>query len=449
MGPLCETLPSFFLISHNPCSHLEDYNLQVDRGTEVLASVDGVLTELLLDAEDLVELGKTLGTGRSTGLDLAGTETDSNVSNGDILGLTGAVGDHDTPAVGVGVLGGLDGLGESADLVDLEEEGVARLELNGLLDAQGVGNGQVITDNLEVGGLVEVAPGLPIILSEGVLDGDNGVLGSKLLVQVGELLVGDPLGGVAIGVLEVEVVLLLLGLVELAGGNVHGDRHLASVAGLLNGIGNEVKSLLGGLNIGSDTTLVADVASGLAVLLLGKGLELLVDLRALAEGLGEGGSGAIGGNGSVIGSLFDGRSYYHCCTDQSNLLRDNHELLEGQTATGVGTTVQDVLEGNGQDIGLLGAGEVGDVSVEGDTLLGGSSLGNSQGDTEDGVGTKVALVGSAVELVEELVNLGLVLDIDVLLDESGANGLVNVLDSLQDTCDRTIGVNFSKLCFTW
>lgn len=283
----------FFSCLFNPAQSFMDYNLQVDRGAEVLAGIDGVLTELLLDAEDLVELSKTLRTGRSTGLDLASAETDSNVSDGDILGLTGAVGDHDTPAVSVGVLGSLDGLGEGTDLVDLEEKGVARLELDGLLDAEGVGDGQVITDNLEVGGLVEVAPGLPVILSEGVLDGDNGVLGSELLVQVGELLVGDPLGGVALGVLEVEVVLLLLGLVELAGGNVHGNGNLAGVAGLLNGIGDQVECLLGGLNIGSDTTLVTDVTGGLAVLLLGKGLELLVDLRALAEGLGEGGSGAM------------------------------------------------------------------------------------------------------------------------------------------------------------
>lgn len=55
------------------------------------------------------------------------------------------MGDHDTPAVGVGVLGGLDRLGERTDLVDLEEEGVARLELNGLLDTEGVGDSQVVT----------------------------------------------------------------------------------------------------------------------------------------------------------------------------------------------------------------------------------------------------------------------------------------------------------------
>lgn len=268
-------------------------HLEVDSSAEVLAGVDGVGTELLLDTEDLVELGKTLGTGRGTGLDLTGTETDSDVSNGDILGLTGAVGNHDTPVVGVGVLSGLDGLGQGTDLVDLQQKGVARLELDGLLDAEGVGDSQVITDNLEVGGLVEVRPGLPVVLSEGVLDGDDGVLGSKGLVKVGKLLVGEPLGGVGLGVLEVEVVLLLLDLVELAGGNVHGDLDLAGVASLLNGISDEVKGLLSGLNIGSDTTLVTDVTSGLAVLLLGERLELLVDLGTLAESLGEGRSSAV------------------------------------------------------------------------------------------------------------------------------------------------------------
>ena len=268
-------------------------HLQVDSSAELLASVDSVGTKLLLDTENLVKLGQALGTGRGTGLDLAGAETDGDISDGDILSLTGAVGDHDTPAVGVGILSGLNGLGQGTDLVDLQEKGVAGLELDGLLDAQRVGDSQVITDNLEVGGLVEVRPGLPVVLSEGVLDGDDGVLGSEGLVEVGKLLVGEPLGGVAVGVLEVKIVLLGIGLVELAGGNVHGDLDLAGVASLLDGLGDEVKSLLGGLNIRSDTTLVTDVTSGLAVLLLGESLELLVDLSTLAESLGEGRSSAV------------------------------------------------------------------------------------------------------------------------------------------------------------
>lgn len=131
---------AFILLEYSRSKHL-----QVNGGAELLAGVDGVGAKLLLDTEDLVELGKTLRTAGSTGLDLARAETDGNVGDGNVLGLTGAVGDHDTPAVGVGVLGGLDRLSERTDLVDLEEESVARLELNGLLDTEGVSDSQVVT----------------------------------------------------------------------------------------------------------------------------------------------------------------------------------------------------------------------------------------------------------------------------------------------------------------
>lgn len=47
---------------------------------------------------------------------------------------------------------------------------------------------------------------------------------------------------------------------------------------------------------------------------------------------------------------------------------DNHELLEGEAATSVGTTVEDVHEGNGKDVRLLGSGKVGNVSVQRNTL---------------------------------------------------------------------------------
>jgi hypothetical protein len=45
---------------------------------------------------------------------------------------------------GKGVLGGLDGLGDGTDLVDLEQQGVARLELDSLLDELGVRDGQIV-----------------------------------------------------------------------------------------------------------------------------------------------------------------------------------------------------------------------------------------------------------------------------------------------------------------
>jgi hypothetical protein len=54
-------------------------------------------------------------------------------------------------------------LREGADLVDLEQEAVASLLLNSSLDADGVGDRQVVTDNLDASLLGEVAPSLPVI----------------------------------------------------------------------------------------------------------------------------------------------------------------------------------------------------------------------------------------------------------------------------------------------
>lgn len=103
------------------------------------------LTELLLDTENLVELGKTLRSCWCASLDLTGSETNNNISDGHIFGLTRAVRHHDTPSSTECVLGSLNGLGDGANLVDLEKESVARLQLNGLLDEFGVGDSQIIT----------------------------------------------------------------------------------------------------------------------------------------------------------------------------------------------------------------------------------------------------------------------------------------------------------------
>ena len=133
---------------------------------------------------------------------LPGLETDREVGNVDRLGLSGSVRGHDTPTVGLRELNSLDGLGDGTDLVDLQEQGVARLLLDGGLDSLGVGDGQVISDNLDLGGLVEVGPSLPIVLCEWVLDGANVVLLTVAVVKSGELLSGEPLGRVRVGVLK-------------------------------------------------------------------------------------------------------------------------------------------------------------------------------------------------------------------------------------------------------
>lgn len=74
-------------------------------------------------------------------------------------------------------------------------------------------------------------------------------------------------------------------------------------------------------------------------------------------------------------------------------------------------------------------------------LLGGSSLGDSHRDTQDGVGAKLALVGRAVELDHPLVNLSLRRDGEAGLDEGRADNVVHVGDSLLDACAGSHGLN--------
>lgn len=71
-------------------------------------------------------------------------------------------------------------------------------------------------------------------------------------------------------------------------------------------------------------------------------------------------------------------------------------------------------------------------------LLSCTSLGNGQRDTENGVGAQLALVCGSIKLVQELVNLWLVLDIEVLLDESRANDVVDVGHGLGDTLSEPL-----------
>ncbi|KAA8576371.1 hypothetical protein EYC84_006504 [Monilinia fructicola] len=81
------------LFSRNTINHL-----QIDGSSEALSSVHSLVTELLLDSQDLVQLGQTLRSGWGTSLDLTSTETNNDISNGDIFSLSRTVGNHNTPS---------------------------------------------------------------------------------------------------------------------------------------------------------------------------------------------------------------------------------------------------------------------------------------------------------------------------------------------------------------
>ena len=80
------------------------------------------------------------------------------------------------------------------------------------------------------------------------------------------------------------------------------------------------------------------------------------------------------------------------------------------------------------------------MGVQRNTLLGSSGLSNGHGNTEDGVGAELGLVLGAIELVQEGVDGGLVLDVEGLLDQSGGDLLVDVGDSLGDALAAPLGL---------
>ena len=95
------------------------------------------------------------------------------------------------------------------------------------------------------------------MLVEGVLDRDDRVILDVGEVEVGELLAREPLAGVGVGVLEVEVVLAVL--VELGRSDIEGDLDAALVAGLLDGLSQELEGLLSTGDVGGETSLITDV----------------------------------------------------------------------------------------------------------------------------------------------------------------------------------------------
>jgi hypothetical protein len=115
-----------------------------------------------------------------------------------------------------------------------------------------------------------------------------------------------------------------------------------------------------------------------------------------------------------------------------------HELLEGELVSGMGTTVDDVECGSGKDVGRLDASELGQMLVQGDTLLNSSSLGDGNTDAENGVGSELTLVRGTVELDEEVIDVLLGGDLKARLDQLRGNNVVDIGDGLRNTC---AGVN--------
>mmetsp|Transcript_26955 Transcript_26955/g.67764 ORF Transcript_26955/g.67764 Transcript_26955/m.67764 type:complete len:364 (+) Transcript_26955:312-1403(+) len=322
------------------------------------------------------------------------------------------MGDHDRPASLVCHLARLDALGDGADLVDLEEEGVAGVAVDGALNALGVGDEQIVANDLytigDLGG--ERGEGLPVVLVERILNGDDRVLGAELLVERDQLGAGLLQTAVALLVLKVEVVHVLLLEEELGGRNVHAELHLASVASTLDGLGAKGETLHVVEDVGREATLVANVGGVLTILGLDDELEVLVDLGTHAECLGERG----GTN------------------------REDHELLHGELVASMAAAVDDVEGGHGQQQLVRVAGQLSDMRVERQGARGGAGAAHSQTDSQNGVGAQRALAVGAVQGEHRLIDGGLLAGVHA--DHGGRDAFVHVRHRFADTLAQELGL---------
>ncbi len=240
----------------------------------------------------------------------------------------------------------------------------------------------------------QLCPACPVILSQPIFDAADGVLVAPALPGLDHLVGGDLL---VWGALE-EGVGPGFFVVHFGGRRVEGDEDVFAelVAGGLHALGHDFERLVVALERGGEAAFVAD--GGVVALLLEDAFERDEALGAHLEGLGE----ALGAPGL------------------------DHELLEVDVVVGVLAAVENVHHGDGEDVGAGPA----EIAEEGQSGVGGRGLCGSERDGEHGVGAQASLVGGAIELDHDLVDLLLIRGIEA--DDGIGDLAVDVFDGLEN-----------------
>lgn len=370
---------------------------------EVFAEVLCLVAEALFDAHKLVVFADAVGTAGTAGLDEAGVESDDEVGNGGVLSLAGTVGDDGGVAIAGGKVDSVDGLGEGANLVELNKDGVGHFAVKTHLQTLDVGDEEVVANKLAAvaDGVGEEFPAVPIVFGHAVLDGDDGVLLNPAFPEV------DHLGSIVLLARgPTHLVETRLGVVVLGGCSIETDEDVLArtVAGLLDGLADHLDGLVVGAQVGGKAAFVAHVGGHVAG--LKDGAEVVEHFGTHTESFGEGGG-------------TDGH---------------NHEFLKVDAVVGMGTAVEDVHHGDGEHVAAATA----KIAVKLLARLHGSGLGTGEGDTEDGIGTKTTLVGGAVKFNHLLVDGTLLFDIHAA--KFFVEDVVDIVDCLKDAFAKVDGL---------
>ena len=221
-------------------------------------------------------------------------------------------------------LDGFQGLGDRANLVQLDQDGVARTQLDALCQTLGVGHKQVVAHQLHLAAQLagHLLPARPVLFVQTVLDGDDGVLFHKALP------VRDQLGRGELGARLGQLVeALALGALPLGSGGIHCQHKVPArqIARLFDSRQNGLDGLLIAGKVGCKAALIAH--GGSQPLGLQDGSQRMEHLGAPAQRFFKGGG----------------------------THRHDHELLRVHGVGGVCAAVQDVHHGHGQAVAVYAA----------------------------------------------------------------------------------------------
>jgi hypothetical protein len=376
--------------------------------SEEFAGEHGFAAELFFNTEDLVVLSETVRSARGSTLNFTCSKSTDKVTNEVIFSLSRSVGDHDTPASGLGHVASLNALSDGTNLVDLEEEGVAKFLVDTSLDTGRVSDEEIVSNNLAFISHTRSHGSVSgkIILIKAIFDRDDRVFRCQVSVEIEELSSGhNTLGSSSLLAQVVGTVLLVE---EFRSSNIKTELNTSSVSRVFDSFHDDFESVVLITDLrGTETTFVTNVSGTLS--------------EHLLEELGE---GVINLNSDLKG-LFE----------RISTSGEDHKLLELKSISSVRSTINDVKRRNGHDKFISGlSSKSSQVLVERDISGMSSSSGDGKRDSEDSVSSKLGLapapfVLSSIKLSDHLVvNSSLLSDIHSL--EGRGDDVVDIGNSL-------------------
>ncbi len=291
---------------------------------------------------------------------------------------------------------GRQGLGQGADLVDLDQDRVGAAGLDAVSEPGDVGDEQIVADQLALiaDRVGQRLPAVHVVFAHAVFDRDDRIARH----EVGQILhLLGARAGLVLAAIDVRTV-----LEELGGGAVQRQHHVAAggVAGLADRGHHEVERGIGRRQVRRKAALVADI--GVVAGLLQLALEGVEDLRAAAQRFSE----ALGAD------------------------RHDHEFLEIDRIVGMHTAIDDVHHRHRQHARRGAA----DIAIQRHVVGFRRRLGDRQRHAEDGVGAEPGLVRGAVEIDHDLIDLHLLFGIHAAerVEQLAIDGFHRLLHALAE-----------------